>query len=61
MPALGRNFLHAARLGFTQPRTGAWLEVRAPLPRELWEFVTKLSEVAGEDSSRFDAALATYL
>ena len=61
MPALGRNFLHAARLGFTQPRTGAWLEVRAPLPRELREFVTKLSEAAGEDSSRIDAALATYL
>jgi len=61
MPALRRNFLHAARLGFTQPRTGAWLEVRAPLPRELREFVTKLSEAAGEDSSRIDAALATYL
>lgn len=61
MPALGRNFLHAARLGFTQPRTGAWLEVRAPLPRKLREFVTKLSEAAGEDSSRIDAALATYL
>jgi 23S rRNA pseudouridine1911/1915/1917 synthase len=61
MPALGRNFLHAARLGFTQPRTGAWLEVLAPLPRELREFVTKLSEAAGEDSSRIDAALATYL
>jgi 23S rRNA pseudouridine1911/1915/1917 synthase len=61
MPALGRNFLHAARLGFTQPRTGAWVEVRAPLPRELREFVTRLSEAAGEDSSRIDAALATYL
>ena len=61
MPALGRNFLHAARLGFTQPRTGAWLEVRAPLPRELREFVIKLSEAVGEDSSRIDAALATYL
>ena len=61
MPALGRNFLHAARLGFTQPRTGAWIEVRAPLPRELHEFVKKLSEAAGEDSERIDAALASYL
>jgi len=61
MPALGRNFLHAARLGFTQPRTGAWIEVRAPLPEELREFVSKLSHAAGEDSSRIDAALATYL
>jgi 23S rRNA pseudouridine1911/1915/1917 synthase len=61
MPALGRNFLHAARLGFSQPRTGAWTEVRAPLPAELLEFVTKLSEAAGEDSERIDAALAPYL
>jgi 23S rRNA pseudouridine1911/1915/1917 synthase len=61
MPALGRNFLHAARLGFSQPRTGAWTEVRAPLPAELHEFVTKLSEAAGEDSERIDAALAPYL
>jgi 23S rRNA pseudouridine1911/1915/1917 synthase len=61
MPGLGRNFLHAARLGFSQPRTGAWVEVRAPLPVELHEFVSKLAEAAGEDSKRIDAALATYL
>jgi 23S rRNA pseudouridine1911/1915/1917 synthase len=61
MPSLGRNFLHAARLGFSQPRTGAWIEVRAPLPRELHEFVRKLSEAAGEDSKRIDAVLAPYL
>ena len=35
LPKLERNFLHAARLGFAQPRTGVWLEVRAPLPGEL--------------------------
>jgi hypothetical protein len=61
MPALGRNFLHAARLCFTQPRTGAWIDVRAPLPGELREFVKKLSEAAGEDPERIDAALASYL
>jgi 23S rRNA pseudouridine1911/1915/1917 synthase len=61
MPPLGRNFLHAARLGFSQPRTAAWIEVRAPLPAELHEFVKRLSEVAGEDSKRIDAALAPYL
>ena len=61
MPTLGRNFLHAARLGFSQPRTRAWIEVRASLPRELHEFVKKLSEAAGEDSERIDAALASYL
>ena len=61
MPALGRNFLHAARLGFSQPRTGEWIEVRAPLPRELHEFVKELADAAGEDSKRIDAALAPYL
>jgi 23S rRNA pseudouridine1911/1915/1917 synthase len=61
MPPLGRNFLHAARLGFSQPRTAAWIEVRAPLPGELHQFLKKLSEVAGEDSKRIDATLAPYL
>jgi 23S rRNA pseudouridine1911/1915/1917 synthase len=36
---LARNFLHAARLEFTHPRTGKMLEVEAPLPRELEEFL----------------------
>ncbi len=61
MPLLGRNFLHAARLGFPQPKTGVWIEVRAPLPRELREFVKELADVAGEDWKRIDAALAPYL
>jgi hypothetical protein len=61
MPALGRNFLHAARLGFSQPRTGDWIEVRAPLPGELHEFVKELARAAEEDSERIDAALAPYL
>jgi 23S rRNA pseudouridine1911/1915/1917 synthase len=61
MPPLGRNFLHAALLGFSQPRTGTWTEVRAPLPGELHQFLKNLSEAAGEDSKRIDAALAPYL
>ena len=61
MPVLGRNFLHAAKLGFTQPRTGAWIEVRAPLPVQLRDFVEKLAEATGDDPRRIDAALAPYL
>jgi 23S rRNA pseudouridine1911/1915/1917 synthase len=61
LPKLERNFLHAARLGFTQPRTGAWLEVRAPLPAELRDFLKQLCAAAGEPQSRIDAALAAYL
>jgi 23S rRNA pseudouridine1911/1915/1917 synthase len=61
LPRLERNFLHAAKLGFAQPRTGAWLEVRAPLAAELREFLAKLCAAAGEPQSRIDAALAAYL
>lgn len=61
LPKLARNFLHAARLGFAQPRTGAWLEVRAPLPAELRDFLKQLCAATGESQSRIDAALAAYL
>jgi 23S rRNA pseudouridine1911/1915/1917 synthase len=58
---LGRNFLHAAKLAFRQPRSGAWLEVRAPLPQTLHEFLHKLCAVSGEGPAAIDAALAPYL
>lgn len=61
LPSMGRNFLHAAKLGFTQPRTGVWIETRAPLPPELREYLVRLAEAAGEDAHRIDAALAAYL
>jgi 23S rRNA pseudouridine1911/1915/1917 synthase len=61
LPPLARNFLHAAKLGFTQPLTGHWIELRAPLPQELHEFLQHLSASAGESPQRIDAALASYL
>jgi hypothetical protein len=61
LPALGRNFLHAAKIGFAQPRTGAWIEVRAVLPSELRAFLGHLAAGAGEPQSRIDDALAGYL
>ena len=42
---LGRNFLHAARLEFTHPRTGKLLELEAPLPQELESFLGRLDAV----------------
>jgi 23S rRNA pseudouridine1911/1915/1917 synthase len=39
---LERNFLHAARLEFTHPRTGAEIELVAPLAEELVQFLAKL-------------------
>jgi len=61
MPSLGRNFLHAAKLGFAQPRTGEWVHVRAPLPPELGNYLRLLASESGEDWSRIDAALAGFL
>jgi 23S rRNA pseudouridine1911/1915/1917 synthase len=61
LPPLGRNFLHAAKLSFGQPRTGERIEVRAPLPEELRDFLKGLTVAAGDDQPRIDAALAGYL
>jgi 23S rRNA pseudouridine1911/1915/1917 synthase len=43
--ALDRNFLHAAELEFTHPRTGNPLDLRAPLPTELLAFVERLKSL----------------
>ncbi|HST51032.1 MAG TPA: RluA family pseudouridine synthase [Pyrinomonadaceae bacterium] len=40
--ALGRQFLHAERLGFHHPRTVEWMGFNSPLPRELAELIEKL-------------------
>jgi len=48
LPDLGRQFLHAVRLGFPHPRTGTWVEARAPLPQDLREFLRKLAAADGQ-------------
>ncbi len=42
---LGRNFLHATRLEFTHPVTGKALELEAPLPPELAQFLERIDKV----------------
>jgi 23S rRNA pseudouridine1911/1915/1917 synthase len=61
MPPLGRNFLHAARIGFEHPRTGARVDVRAALPKELVDYLHALGAALGEKTARIDAALRDYL
>jgi 23S rRNA pseudouridine1911/1915/1917 synthase len=61
LPPLGRNFLHAAKLGFSHPRTGAWIELRAALPQPLYVFLQELAAASRHDPHRIDAALANYL
>jgi 23S rRNA pseudouridine1911/1915/1917 synthase len=58
---LERNFLHATKLAFRQPRSGAWVEVRAPLPERLRDFLRELATVSRADLGVIDAALAPYL
>ena len=61
LPPLGRNFLHAARLGFQQPRTGQPIQLTAPLPAELRGYLEKLAAAASESAARIDAALQGFL
>jgi 23S rRNA pseudouridine1911/1915/1917 synthase len=61
MPVLERNFLHAARIAFTHPRSGKRMECRAPLPRELVGYVQDLGRAASADPGAIDAALRGFL
>jgi 23S rRNA pseudouridine1911/1915/1917 synthase len=42
--SLDRNFLHAAELEFTHPRSGKQLDLRSGLPVELQEFLERLRQ-----------------
>ena len=44
---LGRNFLHATRLEFAHPLTGSQLQLEAPLPVELEDFLARLENPPG--------------
>jgi 23S rRNA pseudouridine1911/1915/1917 synthase len=61
LPLLKRNFLHAARLGFAHPSSGAWVEVRAPLPKELRVYFEQVAASLGRRPAEIDAALGPYL
>ena len=49
LPALGRQFLHAAAIGLPHPRTGQWIEARAPVPADLLEFLQLLGKASHRD------------
>jgi len=61
LPSLGRNFLHAARIGFAQPRTGQSIQLTAPLPGELHAYLGRLAALVGDNPARIDAALKGFL
>jgi 23S rRNA pseudouridine1911/1915/1917 synthase len=61
LPALDRNFLHAARLAFAHPRTAAQIEVRAPLPEELVRYLKSLGQSVGANASIIEGNLKELL
>jgi hypothetical protein len=61
LPLLERNFLHAARIGFSHPSSGAWVEVRAPLPRDLRVYFDQVGASSGRRAVETEAALAPYV
>src|SRR6202162_4782960 len=61
LPLLERNFLHASRIGFSHPLRGAWVEVRAPLPRDLRVYFEQIATSLGQRKAEIDAALAPYM
>lgn len=61
LPPLGRNFLHAARLRFTHPRTGKRVEFRTPLPPELRTYLDNLAGATGISRLVVDASLKEFL
>ena len=61
LPPLERNFLHSARLAFAHPRTGKQIDVRAPLPPELANYLKTLGRATHTDPASIDAALREYL
>ena len=61
LPLLERNFLHAARIGFSHPSSGVWIEVRAPLPRDLRVYFDQVGASIGRRATEIEAALAPYV
>jgi len=61
LPLLERNFLHAARIGFSHPSSGAWVEVRAPLPKDLRVYFDQVGACLGWRDADIEAALAQYV
>ncbi len=61
LPPLERNFLHAAKIIFAQPRSGKSIQLVAPLPVELRDYLHTLATAAGDNPIRIDAALTGFL
>ena len=53
--------VRAARLAFDHPRTAERIDVRAPLPPELRDYLVALGRAAKADPASIDALVREYL
>ncbi|MDE3137198.1 MAG: RluA family pseudouridine synthase [Acidobacteriota bacterium] len=60
-PPLPRLWLHAARVRLAHPRTGLPLEIRAPLPRDLRDWLVALGAHFSLNAPEIDRVLESYL
>lgn len=61
LPPLARNFLHAAVIKFDHPTRDVPVEVHAPLPAELRDYLQRVGDVVGVERAAIDAALSEFL
>ncbi len=61
LPEMERNFLHAARIAFTHPKSGKRIECRAPLSPELVSYLQVVGRATNADPGAIDAALRGFL
>jgi 23S rRNA pseudouridine1911/1915/1917 synthase len=61
LPLLGRNFLHAARIAFTHPRSGERMQFQAPVSPELVNYLKSMAQLAKVEPASIDAALKEFL
>jgi len=61
MPVLPRNFLHAVKIVFAQPRSGKSIALIARLPGELRDYLQALASASGDTRIRIDDALQGFL
>lgn len=61
LPALARNFLHSARLAFNHPKTGKRIDVRAPLPTDLVDYLRSVGNATRTEPGAIDAVLQEFL
>lgn len=57
---LERLWLHSARIRLSHPATGQPLEIRAPLPADLRDWLAELGQLLGKESGEIDRVLRPF-